>query len=375
MHITFQHFDREVKPRKTWMIAADLAINSWLRHLFKKLQLPYHVPDNILFPEQYELPQLMSAGWYFNELTKDMDSEEDSSDSDADDVSDENSDDKQNSTSDNQNNDDSDGNENNSEDNSQVESSHTSEDVERGGHDHVDGCCGGEASEEESKEADRQGYSSTPHVVQEDIISKVAEELSRRVAGTGAGELAREIERLIKRKPVINWKTLLRKYLTYAAGRVGKIQTYQRPPRNGASGVIRPGRKWQGLKVVVIVDDSGSMSSELSWALSEVDAITKERFEVVYARCDVNITYHNSVEDLRKHLHCGGGTDILPAVEDAMKKHNPTVIVVLTDYCWSTYADSWRGCPVIIVDPTGYGESHKMPKGWHYVRAKKEDNK
>jgi predicted metal-dependent peptidase len=127
--------------------------------------------------------------------------------------------------------------------------------------------------------------------------------------------------------------------------------------------------------VVVIVDDSGSMSGELSWALSEVDAITKERFEVVYSRCDVNITYHKSIEELRKNLRCGGGTDILPAVEDAMKKHNPTVVVVLTDYCWSSYADSWRGCPVIIVDPTGYGESQKMPPSWYYVRAKKEDDK
>jgi predicted metal-dependent peptidase len=114
------------------------------------------------------------------------------------------------------------------------------------------------------------------------------------------------------------------------------------------------------------------MSSELSWALSEVDAITREHFDVVYSRCDVEITYHKSVEELRRHLHCGGGTDILPAIEDAVSKYNPTVVIVLTDYCWASYADSWRGCPVVIVDPTGYGKHQKIPNGWHYVHANKE---
>lgn len=160
------------------------------------------------------------------------------------------------------------------------------------------------------------------------------------VEKSGYGNLPVMAKRLLEklRKPKVNWKYVLMKYI--------KQETFDYsftdPDRRlGESPFLLPGwsEKKPQFKIWVCVDTSGSMTNdEIAMVLSEIDGIANSCGSFVYVSFfDASITDpvkcdKNKISTLE--LKGGGGTDffcIFNYLKDNSVKFNPDLVLIMTD--------------------------------------------
>jgi len=154
-----------------------------------------------------------------------------------------------------------------------------------------------------------QGKDAHERELERRMVAEKAQEISKHAPAPGRGNIAGQIEELIKSlKPQISWQSKLRNF----AGQLGHIDVKTTMNRENKYGqfprvVFKPGKK-----ILVAVDTSGSVgSNELSQFLAEVEEIAK------HCALDLmNVDYNvQSVEtDFRKkaqyEVRGRGGTDM-----------------------------------------------------------------
>jgi len=158
----------------------------------------------------------------------------------------------------------------------------------------------------------------------------------------GAGNLpdfaAAMVDRI--RKPVIDWRAVLRRYIDES---VRKDYTWSRPNRRHiAAGLYLPGTVPDGMACLgVIVDVSGSTGSEEARAafLGELQGACGDAAPdlVVVLQCNTQITRRDEYragDQISPEITIGGGTDMRPAFEDL--RDIASVIICFTDLDFSS---------------------------------------
>jgi len=199
-----------------------------------------------------------------------------------------------------------------------------------------------EEQREESKESDNvlnegdkeDSNVSDPREIEKRIERKVTEVVvSLKSIGKTPGYAERLLNELLK--PKVDWRRLLRGYLSKGLGKKIK-RTWTRPSRKYP---LFPGKEMLRMqKVVVLVDTSGSIEEkELQQFVSEVYGIAKEVAEVIVVPWDATvydpivIKHHTDVKKVK--LTGGGGTEILPALKLLDEKFSDSdMIVILSDW-------------------------------------------
>lgn len=154
-----------------------------------------------------------------------------------------------------------------------------------------------------------------------------------------AGKLPGAIERMLGElmEPVIDWRSILRRFMTEKAQDDFSWQRGNR--RFLAQGLYLPSRTSEGAgEIAVAIDTSGSIGQkELDEFASEVQAIVKDvrpsKLYVIY--CDAQINHVDTFvpeDDIFFKLHGGGGTDFHPPFEWLEENQIvPKCFVYLTD--------------------------------------------
>lgn len=175
------------------------------------------------------------------------------------------------------------------------------------------------------------------------VRRQVAQAVRDRSEGSGRGTVPAGLERwasTVLAPPTVPWQQVLRAAVRRAvANRVGRLNyTYSRPPRRPVPGVVTPAMRGPAAVVSIVVDTSGSMSSDhLDAALSEVAGVLRaagvDRERVHVLACDADTTTPRRVRSVADvPLQGGGGTDMRVGIAAAEKGHpQPQVVIVLTD--------------------------------------------
>ena len=182
----------------------------------------------------------------------------------------------------------------------------------------------------------------------ERVRNTVAESMrkeAQRSRGSVPGGWARWADARLT-KPEVPWQqklgVLARRAVTYKAGVVD--YKYDRPSRRqGAFGfgdgkILLPRMRAPVPNVTIAIDTSGSMGTdEMTAALRETKGIlnaTGSKIEVIAADTRVtDVKQVHRVEDVRKLLKGGGGTDFRPVFEmlDRRSTGRPDVLIYMTD--------------------------------------------
>ncbi len=136
-------------------------------------------------------------------------------------------------------------------------------------------------------------------------------------------------------KPKVNWKALLRRYLTQM---IPHDYSFQKPSKKSPENVFLPGiAKSEHLEALVAIDTSLSISDRLlSEFLGEVEWLVKNyrSIKLTLVSSDAQI---QTVEEIRNKYQLrnftpkgGGGTDFRPVFELAAKKR-AKLVIYLTD--------------------------------------------
>ncbi len=158
-------------------------------------------------------------------------------------------------------------------------------------------------------------------------------------AARQAGKLSQSLLRFVDNllAPQLPWRALLARYMMNVARDDYSFQRLSRREGNA----LMPRLFSQGLKVVVALDTSGSVSDEeLREFLAEVDALKGQvRAEVTLHACDDKLAeagpWHYPLWqslDLPEGLAGGGGTDFRPVFDWLERERgNPDLLVYFTD--------------------------------------------
>ena len=174
------------------------------------------------------------------------------------------------------------------------------------------------------------------------IRRRVAEAVREEAAkgrGTVPGGMQRWADEVLA-PPTIPWnrvlRSIVRRALCDAAGRVQF--NYKKPSRRSGGGLIFPTMRGPRVRVSIVVDTSGSMSTDdLSAALSEIRGVLKSSGvngdRVTVFTCDSESGAAQRVSRVENiTLTGGGGTDMRVGIEAAEKTRPEShVCLVLTD--------------------------------------------
>lgn len=132
------------------------------------------------------------------------------------------------------------------------------------------------------------------------------------------------------KKQTVNWRALLRRYITSQLDVDSKVS---RSRRNRRYGFLVPGKKRQHCsKIVAIVDTSASMDiSQLNAVWSELDRMTKQGYEVTVIEADVAVQRSYLFDPKKTVDFKGRGGTIYQVALDAAMKFVPDVVIYLTD--------------------------------------------
>lgn len=191
------------------------------------------------------------------------------------------------------------------------------------------------------------------------VLARAVTLAKKNIPGWGT-ESVDPIERMIldTLAPKINWKTLLKNYLTFASQ---KVNTFAAPDKRFRSrGMIMPGPKQlenDSLEnVKVCIDTSGSIGNkELGMAMNQIKQLLKvykAKAELIYWDTKVAAVYDfKNVDELVKAIpKGGGGTDpncIFEYFETNRdykigKKGKPSIVLIFTDGYFGELHDKYK---------------------------------
>jgi len=194
---------------------------------------------------------------------------------------------------------------------------------------------------------------------------------AQKIAGKGAGNINRELQDLLE--PKIDWKEVMRDFVTqHCRGR--DISSWRRPNKRFLShGICMPSMIGERVKRVTIgADTSGSISTELTRAISEVKAIVDdlkpELLDMIY--WDAAVAGHEVYDDSNRDNFAdttqpkgGGGTD--PRCMMAYMKKEKIVtdcIVMFTDGAVPAWGDDWDA-PILWIVIGSWGKGKYASSG------------
>lgn len=176
-------------------------------------------------------------------------------------------------------------------------------------------------------------------LVRRRVATSVQEHEATKGRGTVPAGMSRWAERTLA-PPTVPWTRLLRSSVRRAvADSAGRVRhTYTRPSRRRLPKIITPAMRAPSVRVSIVIDTSGSMSSaDLTAAMSEVKGVLTAsgiaRDKVTLLACDAAATTPRRVRSLQDvDLTGGGGTDMRVGIAAAeAARPAPHVVIVLTD--------------------------------------------
>ena len=188
----------------------------------------------------------------------------------------------------------------------------------------------------------------------EDVLNEMrrrAQEARQRGTGTG---LPGAIEEVLKGRPMVPWRSLLRRFLRREMDR-GEAPSWRRPSRRShllPGDVFWPGKgRKKGGRVAVVIDTSLSIDDyELKAFAREIVGIAREcNADVRAIMCSTVASDPFKVRtarDITGRQWDRGGTDLVPGMQKAAALR-PDVVVVLTDG-WTPWPDDMN-VPVVVV--------------------------
>ncbi len=206
-----------------------------------------------------------------------------------------------------------------------------------------------------------------PSAASEKIRCAVIQAAQRmeRMQGRAPCAMQKLIERL--RSPELNWKELLKQFVTSCFG--GERHWLPPSRRYIGSGLYLPSRRDKCLTAYVALDTSGSMMNDLPMFFAELEGLLRSfgRFELTVIQCDAEIhsvekfTENSPLPRNREWKAAGlGGTDFRPVFDYISKKQmHPNVLIYLTDG-YGTAPDHAPEYPVMWV----LTSDGKLPVQW-----------
>lgn len=281
-HIIFNHIERKKEEynHMKWNFAIDLASNSIIKVLSERGIVDVEIPNEALYPEYFNLPDLLSSEEYYQLLPETKTLPKVKGFIDEHEY--------------NSNNDNSSRNENNK---------------ENGG----------------NKEKEKN-ISNSLHP--KDIISMMR------------GYLPAEIQQIIEaqNRNVLDWKSILASFLRKSV----TINPNWREPQKKyllLHDIYLPSKNDKILKCVIAVDTSGSMSNNaLSIIFGEINKILHAyEYEIILIQCDAKISsvekikYPNFLDVKNIKIIGGGGTSFIPVFDYMIQNNLNLPVIYFTD--------------------------------------------
>ena len=164
------------------------------------------------------------------------------------------------------------------------------------------------------------------------FIEREKNSSATRRAGKGSLRGDLNLEKIWSKK--ISWDRELKHLLNLASSALSYSSSWKRPNRR--FGVITAGAAPQPtLKIAVVCDTSGSVDAKLLGLVSDClkqlsdSNVVVTPFPVVY--CDTKVAGEETFKIKLRSPKGGGGTDMAPGIEYAMKKFHPDIVLICTD--------------------------------------------
>ena len=207
------------------------------------------------------------------------------------------------------------------------------------------------------------------------IVIQTACSIERR-QGTLPGNLKEIVDRL--RKPELNWKELLKQFVTSCLG--GSRRWLPPARRYVGMGLYLQSRRNEKFSAVMAIDTSGSTTGDLPQFFAELSSLLKSfgNYELTVIQCDVEIQHMEKFSgdtplpsNYQWESYGHGGTSFIPPFE-YVKEHKlrPDIFIYLTD----GYGDAPEKAPQFPVlwvltndgeEPALWGKKIKF-KGTHH---------
>lgn len=215
------------------------------------------------------------------------------------------------------------------------------------------------------------------------IRDEIKESMMSSAQSTGAGNLPKEIQRMIKEltEPKMNWRELLQQQIQST---IKNDFTFSRPSRKGwHTGAILPGLNFQDtIDLCIAIDMSGSISNEQAQVfLSEVKSIMDQYqdYQIKIWCFDTEVyneqDFDAANDDLLSYEVKGGGGTDFDANWRYMKDNDivPKKFIMFTDgYTWDSWGDA-DYCDTIFVIHSHHNKELEAPFGitTHYENETK----
>ena len=229
---------------------------------------------------------------------------------------------------------------------------------------------GGEPDPDFAPEVDAQSVEKIRQIVIQTACS-----IERR-QGSLPGNLQSIVDRL--RKPELNWKELLKQYITSCFG--GERNWLPPSRRYLGMGLYLPSRRDHKFNAVMAIDTSGSTTNDLPQFFGELAHLLKSfgKYELTVIQCDFTIQHVEKFSGdtpLPSHYqwesHGHGGTSFVPPFE-YVKEHklHPDILIYLTD----GYGDAPETAPRFPVLWVLTPDADKPANWGKQIRLKGENN-
>jgi len=291
-HILGLHtFRKGERDHQLWNIACDIAINQTIKNL----------PEEGVFPETFDFPKNESAETYYELLKEEQEQQ------------------KQEKQEAEENGESWDGPEENSKGEQKPD---------------LTGNGNGETIDSHEAWGSENGEES------EELAKSIAEQMVKDAIEKSRGNAPGDIEKilnLLRRKPKISWKKVLRKIVTNKNG--SKTETIKRKNRRLPNRNDLRGRKIQKDKPVVVVgiDTSGSMDNEdIINGLAEIYDVVKHIGKVKIVQIDTEIKgvedyEQKSFKSFKRKGYGGTYMGVLPEYLNEHKKIECDVLIMISD--------------------------------------------
>jgi predicted metal-dependent peptidase len=321
-HLVKNHIGRlGNKDMKLWNIAADLAINQFIKNL------PDWVYTLDKFPASWKMHKNKPAEYYYNQLKKHQQSIEFSKGADG-----------------------------------KMKATIKNSDGSVAGEIELD-APGNHDKWEEGEGAD--GKEIVEEVVRQTV--KKALEQTERMQGTVPGNLQDDINEILK-PAKIPWQRLLRRWV---GNKVKASSRYSIKRPNRRYGMTQKGKvPVRKLQITLAIDTSGSISDEnLQEFMIEIHSIMASyKSTITVIECDWSV---QKVYKLKPHTKVDpkfkgrGGTSFKPPFEKVSEDHIETELMIYFTDLWGDFPDKPPRYPTlwVVVDDPYYSQSFKPPFG------------